>query len=804
MIPPTIADYVGTSEFTHEPYEIQIDLSRDLELPEASKISFKEDKYMVEGETSPQQALARASVAYASNKDHAQRLYDYASKQWFSYASPVLASAGNARGCPVSCFLGDIGDSRHDIADSWREMLWLATEGGGVGYNYSKVRSVGSRTSRGTSTPGLMSFLGVADSITKTSIQGEVRRGASAIYLDVSHPEIVTFIESRKVGGDSHRKLFNMHNAVNISDAFMVAVEKGEKWDLVDPHDKRVTAVVDARELWDRILKTRVETGEPYLHFSDTSNKFLPQALKDKGLRINGSNLCCVAEDQLVTTKEFGVKTARELYDLGELCHVRGSSGDWIKTRTPMRLLGRDRDLVRITVESGASHDVTEDHKIPVVRGFSWVLKEAQDVRAGDLLLVYDEATGLFTETMVMDADPIGTGDAFCWEVDSDDHLWVCNGFLTHNCEIMLPTSPERTAVCILSSVNLEFFNEWSKEDLFISDLIEMLDNVTSVFIEKAPADLAKAVSSAKSERSVGLGAMGFHLYLQQQGIPFESAMASSANRRIFSYIQEKALKANHRLGHERGEAPDLETKLTFTYEDGKQETFSSSAWLHTSRGQLRAAEVAEGETVGSFSRAQWEFEGGVVTKIEGKHSHSGRRLSHMQAIAPNASSAILCGLTSPSIEPFNSNIILQKKSRFSFVIKNKELDKLFQSKYSLKGKQLDDAWNEVLRNSGSVQSLSFMDDSDKEVFKTAREIDQSWVIEHASVRQQFICQGQSVNLFLPKTISMSYLRGLHKAAWKKGLKGLYYIRGESSAAMSGTSGKALVDPMSDCLSCSG
>lgn len=992
--------FIAKSEYTNETYTIEIDLSRDELLPEASITSFKEDKYMLPGETSPQHALARASVSYASNQAHAQRLYDYVSKQWFMFASPVLASAGNARGCPVSClaagtpvitksgfteiqklktgdlvktasgrfspvlatkesysedvyklvvdkrrtplyvtgnhliytnegwvrvdelrapghlvacdsnielvskphtikiensntpltqfkreqlttevlvtedlawalgfwfaegsvgersvrvtnndlatcqkwvdivgsafglegraysqntwangdicsstlkewftsefgqgcrdkyltdwivelplghlkcfyeglylgdgsktteyealeltnpnliagihnillklgrqhslrldkstgsgnksgiiilhrdakrmrglkfhdglyynpiislekieggrlvydiqvaneptfvaagvvvhncFLGAVGDSRGGLADSWREMLWLATEGGGVGYDYSAVRSVGSRTSRGTSTPGLMSFLGVADSITKTSVQGEVRRGASAIYVDVSHPEIQEFIECRKIGGDKHRKLFNLNNAVNITDAFMLAVEEGRMWDLIDPHDGRITETVDARALWDRILTTRVETGEPYLHFTDTSNRFLPQALKDKGLKINGSNLCN---------------------------------------------------------------------------------------------------------------------------------------------EIYLPTSPDRTAVCILSSVNLEYFDEWSKEGDFISDLIEMLDNVTDVFINKAPTDIENAIRSAFQERSIGLGAMGFHLYLQKKSVPFESVMASSANRRMFSYIDKESLKATHRLGAERGEAPDLVSYLKYEFEDGSFGGANSSDIVTGPRGKMRLFEAQVGDTISwdIFDRNNWDTIeiSGTIKSIEGSHSHTGRRNSHRIAVAPNASSAILCGLSSPSIEPFSSNYIMQKKAR-AVIIQNKQLDKVLKEKYSLKGRQYDEAWTTILKNSGSVQSLPFMEQHDKDVFKTAREIDQSWIIEHASVRQEFICQGQSVNLFLPKTgVAMSYLRGLHKAAWKKGLKGLYYIRSENVGSMDGTSGKALIDPGLGCLSCSG
>ena len=490
-----------------------------------------------------------------------------------------------------------------------------------------------------------------------------MRRGATAIYIDVSHPEIVEFVESRKVGGDENRKLFHIHNAVNIPDRFMEAVEAGHEWELIDPHSKLVVKSISARDLWDRILRVRMETGEPYLHFCDTSNRYLPQALKDKGLRINGSNLCS---------------------------------------------------------------------------------------------------------------------------------------------EIFLPTSAERTAVCVLSSVNIEYFDEWQHEEQFIPDVLEMLDNVITVFTQKAPDELSKAVHSALNERSVGLGAMGFHLYLQKRGIPFESAMASSVNRRVFEHIHTRALKTNYLLGHIRGEAPDLQTTLTFEFADGAKADMPSSTRVQTQRGRLRAFEVGAGDIIDTLHRGQWEIQTNVVKWVHGAHSHQGRRLSHMIAIAPNASSAILCGTTSPGIELYTSNLFTQKKGRFSFVVKNKQLDKLLQEKYHLSGKQLDDVWGKILLDEGSVQNLSFMEASDKEVFKTAREIDQAWVIEHASVRQPFICQGQSVNLFVNADTKMSYLRSLHKAAWKKGLKALYYLRAKNLVSMTGTSGKSQIDPMLGCISCGG
>lgn len=455
-------NYTGVSEYLNDVISINIDFDRDSNLSTAGKVTLKEGGYMTANETSPQQAFARASIAYASNKEHAQRLYDYASKCWFMFATPVLSSAANPRGLPISCFLADVDDSREGIGEHWKDILWLSTEGGGVGANWSKVRSIGTSTSRGVRTPGVMPFLHAVDAITLASIQGGVRRGATAVYLDVSHPEIMEFIEGKRVtGGDSNRKITNIHPAVNVTDNFMEAVVKGDMWKLIDPHSKEVKEVLPARQVWEKILAMRVETGHPYLHFIDTANRALPQALKDKGLKINSSNLCC---------------------------------------------------------------------------------------------------------------------------------------------EIELPTAPDRTAVCCLSSVNLEFFDDWKDDPLFVQDIVEMLDNVLTVFINKAPPELSKAVLSAKSERSIGLGAMGFHLYLQLKGVPFESVMASSINRVIFTKLKTLSDEASIKLGSERGEAPDLQSMLELETDEGSVTINSSSFVEVQGKGKIRAYELEEDDIILNIS----------------------------------------------------------------------------------------------------------------------------------------------------------------------------------------------------------
>ena len=555
--------------------------------------------YMKKGEVSPQVAFKRASHFYSKNGELAHRIYEYACKGWFMFSSPILSNA-ETRGLPISCFLSFVPDSVEGLISHTQELRWMSVKGGGVGGHWSSVRSVSDKS------PGPIPFLKTVDSDMVAYRQGSTRKGSYAAYLDISHPDVVEFMSMRlPTGGDTNRKCFNLNNALNVTDEFMEAVYNGEKWDLVDPSDSSVRESVDARELWQRILKVRFKTGEPYINFIDEANRHLPQPLKDKGLKIHGSNLCN---------------------------------------------------------------------------------------------------------------------------------------------EIHLPTSEERSAVCCLSSLNLEFFDEW-KDTTIVEDLIEFLDDVLQYFIDNAPAELSRAIKSAKAERSLGLGTMGFHSYLQKKGLPFESIFAVSANRKIYSTIKEKAVRATERLAQERGE-----------YEDG----------------------------VGS-----------------------GRRNSHLLAIAPNANSAIILN-TSPSIEPWKSNAFTYRTRAGSFLQFNKHLEAVLLKKPQASEEGwLDKVKQDIILNEGSVQHLDFLTQLEKDTFKTAFEIDQMWVVEHAGVRQEWICQGQSVNLFFPSGSDVNYVNAVHLSAYKKKLKGLYYLRTNAGVVADKVSSKverkALKDfQIDECMSCQG
>tara|TARA_Y100000593_G_scaffold37340_1_gene72442 strand:- start:12680 stop:14446 length:1767 start_codon:yes stop_codon:yes gene_type:complete len=586
---------------------VKIDYSKDKNLDEFAITTLK-DRYMVPGEESPQEAFARAAMAFADDDAHAQRLYDYVSKLWFMFATPVLSNGGTTRGLPISCFLNYVEDSREGITDHYVENAFLSSFGGGIGGHWSDVRAQGTKTSKGSESTGVIPFVKVVDAEMLAFSQGVTRRGSYAAYLHMSHPEIEEFLDVRKpTGGDTNRKSINLHHGVVVPDSFMESIHAATKypdyddsWDLVDPHTRQVKRTVSARALWVKLLQNRMETGEPYIMFEDAVNAELPKFQKKKGLVVNHSNLCS---------------------------------------------------------------------------------------------------------------------------------------------EITLATDEERTAVCCLSSVNLEYYDEWSKHPAFIPDLIRMLDNVLTDFIARAPDQLHRAKFSAERERSLGLGAMGFHAYLQKNRIPFESLQAQAANIKMFSQIKEQADKTTRKLAQEKGACPDDDTCTV--------------------------------------------------------------RNAHLLAIAPNASSSIICGNTSPSIEPFRANAFTQKTKSGSNLLKNKYLVGLLKSHT----KDTDEVWKSIIANKGSVQHLEFLSEEEKDVFKTAVELNQAWLVEHAAQRQEYICQSQSLNLFFPPDVNKGDLHNAHMLAWAKNLKTLYYLRSEAIGRADNVAEQAkreIIFEQEECLSCEG
>jgi ribonucleoside-diphosphate reductase alpha chain len=464
--------------------KIKISQNRDEFLTDLSKKTLK-DRYLYHDET-PQDMFARVITSYADNNEHAQRLYDYLSNLYFSPATPVLANGGlQNHGLPISCFVNDVEDNMNDIIAVWAENAHLAKNGGGIGTYWGEVRSIGEKIGNIGETSGVIPFIKVQDAMTLGVSQGSLRRGSSAAYLDISHPEIETFVELRKpTGGDPNRKAFNIHHGVIITDNFMQAVKQGLDWELKSPHTNEVIETVKARDLWQRILTTRLETGEPYLLFIDTVKKSKSDIYKKLNLDIKTSNLCS-----------------------------------------------------EITLTTGK------------------------------------------------------------------DHL-----------------DNRRVAVCCLSSLNLEHFDKWKNDELFIEDIMHFLDNVLQSFIDDAPTIMKDAIYAASRERSIGLGTMGLHAYFQKNNVAFDSEEAIILNKQIFAHIKKYTEQANIKMADEKGACPDAQ-------------------------------------------------DAGI-----------NKRFTHVTAIAPTASISNIIG-TSPSIDPYIANAYTTKTLSGSLSAKNKYLKKLLISK---------------------------------------------------------------------------------------------------------------------------
>jgi ribonucleoside-diphosphate reductase alpha chain len=557
---------------------VTVDRSRDDLLTDFGRETLK-DRYLLPGE-SYQDIFARVAAAYADDADHAQRLYDYISWLWFMPATPVLSNGGTGRGLPISCYLNSVDDSLEAIVSTWNENVWLASRGGGIGTYWGNVRGIGENVGLNGKTSGIIPFVRVMDSLTLAISQGSLRRGSAACYLDVSHPEIEEFLEIRKPSGDFNRKALNLHHGVLVTDAFMEAVRDGRSFDLKSPKTGEKRGEVDARSLFQKLVETRLATGEPYIVFIDKVNATMPKFQRDVGLKVSTSNLC----------SEITLPTGRDQF-------------------------GKDR-----------------------------------------------------------------------------------------------------TAVCCLSSLNFEMWDAWNGDKQFIEDVMRFLDNVLQDYIDRAPEEMARAKYSAGRERSVGLGVMGFHSFLQARGIPFESALAKSWNLKMFRHISGKVNEASMLLAHERGPCPD-------------------------------AADM------------------GVM-----------ERFSCKMAIAPTASISIICGGTSACIEPIPGNVYTHKTLSGSFAVRNPYLEKLLVAK----AKNSDTVWNSILERGGSVQHLDFMTRDEKDCFKTSFEIDQRWLLELAADRTPYIDQSASLNLFIPADVEKWDLLMLHFRAWELGIKSLYYLRSKS------------------------
>lgn len=687
---------------------ITLDNSRDGLLTEFSKVTLG-GFYMESGETF-QERFARAAAYYGSNASHRQRLYDGASQFHFMYSSPVLSNApllgqqvqGDALG--ISCFVSDVADTREGLVNHESEIRWLTMTGGGCGANWNTRAE--SRKSN-----GVIPFQHCIDAAMAAYAQSTTRKGSYAAYMNVRHPNFREFLLIRTPSGDMGRKCLGTgyHHAAIITKEFMEAVKNDEIWEFIDPHDGTVRDSMPARELWELMLDTRLRTGEPYFFFKEAAQRDLPQHLKDQGFEIKSSNLC-VSGDTLVMTKE-GNKPIVDL--VGKKVEV-WNGFEWSEV-TPYQTSTSSKML---KFEFGYGKETlvcTSYHKFFVKDLSGNVVKmPAHQLVVGDELEEWsDPKTGekIFASVSGIERveEPMPT---YCF-TEAKRGRGMFNNIVTGQCgEIFLPTNPDRTAVCCLSSLNAEKRKEW--HPLLVQDIAEMLDNVLEDFITRAPAPLWRAVKTAKEERAIGIGMMGFHYALQQDGIAFESEQAREMNRNLFKYIREEAEKKSRELAVTRGEP-----------------------------------EAMKG---------------------------TGRRNLMLMAVAPNANSAVIAD-TSPSVEPVSANFYTHRTRAGSFPVKNKYLVKLLQEK----GKDNSETWKSILSNSGSVQHLDFLSEHEKKVFKTAAELDQRWLVLHAADRGIYVDQGQSLNLFFKPGCNIQYVSDVHRLAFERGLKSLYYLRTSAS-----------------------
>ena len=537
------------------------------------------DRYMAPQDKTVEDIFIRSIRSYGSNEERKQRLEKYVLNNWYIPSTPVLTNAGTSRGNPIACFLNTVEDSRKGILGHYTETGWLASNGGGVGADWSNLRTIGSRTSKGSQSNGMLGFQSVVDRLVTAFAQGSTRRASYASFLNISHPEVLEFIDMRRpTGGDINRKNLNLHHGVLLTDQFMQAVLDAKSWDLIDPHTKEVKSTVQARQLWEHILETRSLTGEPYIIFQDTMNRNRPSILKDLNVDVTTSNLC-----------------------------------------------------TEITVAT------------------------------------------------------------------------------------KLPNGESATGVCCLGALNLDKWDEYKDQiQEVVEDCLWHLWHVLDSFIKSDTEGAESAKRNAAYYRDVGLGTIGFHSLLQQKMIPFDSALAKSLNKRVYSTIHAAAHRANVELAHELGEC-------------------------------------------------QANLDAGNIFRCA---------FTHMLAIAPNASTSIFAD-ASPGCEPWTANAFIRKTASGTYVEKNKYLQRELQAL----GMDTEDFWTDCIIHGGSIQHRTDLPQELRDVFKGAYELNQHWLVQHVADRQKYICQSQSLNLyFLPKT-ERKFVNSVHIKAWEKGVKSLYYMK---------------------------
>ena len=636
--------------------EQHIDYSRDSLLTTFGTETLK-DRYLKPNETSPQQNFMRTATAFASNEAHALRMYDYASNQWVGFASPVLSNApvrtkfaeewsknftpdcfeSVLGALPISCFVGYVGDSREQIGFHYYEQLWLASGGGGYKAYWGDLRPINSTTTTGSKTGGLIPFFHVTDGMIVATHQGNNRRGVYGGSIRDNHPEIIQFIESRKMTGDNNKRSRNVFQTVNVSDEFMYAVIQDANWALID-HQGNTVEVIRARYLWEMMMENPFEMGCPFIHWIDNSNDMMPSVQKALGLRVNTVNICTE-----ITLATDAFRTA--VCCLSSVNQLKRD--EWFGNEQFIADMVEFLDNVLEYFIQNAIYACTKD--------FHWT--ELRDTIRADL-----------------------TDAIFGSDDDSEKSL-------------------------------SKAITQANKETIDIEPIVErMARNV----VEKHIMGYKKAVYSAKRERAIGLGLMGLDSYLMNKEISYESTEAVAITHETFKWIKESAVKASLNLGATRGEAPDMQG--------------------------------------------------------------TGRRNSHLLAVAPTATNSTIAGGISPAMEKRFKNIFPQKTKSGTFEVVEPAVVRLLD-RYNINNPE---TIKKIKDSNGSTQAISEFTDHERKYTRTAFEIDQMWVVEHATAAQPFVCQAISTNLFIKPKTPRKYVNALHFKMWAKGLKSRYYCRTEA------------------------
>lgn len=659
--------------------------------------------YLLAGET-PKGMYTRlahsAAKVYEDRADEWEtKFFDVLWKNWLCPASPVLSNMGTDRGLPLSCNSVHLGDSVTDIFDTLHEMAMLSKHGAGVGVYAGDIRARGTPIHGNGQSEGIVPWMKVFDAATHATSQGSTRRGATAFYLPIDHGDFEEYLNIRRATGDLNRQCLNLNHAVTITNKWMEEMIAGD---------------VEKRERWQKLLQTRLETGEPYILFIDNVNDRNPECYKGNGLTVKTSNLCCLSGDTEVEILKDGKIEAVSIKELAEKRETVTifDGEDWVEN-SGFELKGKGA-LTRLSFEGGEAVDCTDNHRW-FVEVHSKHGNYAEEYLTSHLDVGHELET-VGTATIAPFITGIrrlpGEHDVYCTTVPSTGKFALANGLMTGNSEIVSFTDPDHTFICMLSSLNLAKWEEWKDSDLpEIST--RFLDACLSEYIAKIEDKpmFKPAWRSATKGRSLGLGVLGWHSLLQSKDLPFDSFQSMQLNAKVFSTIRKGAEKATKEMAEEFGEP-------------------------------------------------EW---------CKGY----GRRNSQLMACAPTVSNSAISGGYSAGIEPLAANTFNVKGATGTFIRHNPKLEEVLESL----GQNTPEVWKSIIDNAGSVRHLDFLSEEQKKVFLTAREINQHAIVKQACQRQAWVDQAQSVNLFFAANSAVQYIHEVHLNAWKEGLKSLYYCR---------------------------